>query len=182
MAQNSSLNATGAILKLHQPKEGRALVVGSKIYDEKIDRRILYKNSIGLDMQEGEGVDIVHDFEQLLPLKHGNFAHIDCCSVLEHVKRPWKMAEAIEEALEPEGTLLVIAPFIWRQHAYPNDYWRFTPDAMCVLFPNIEWIEKRLWSNGAFVSKAPKQNGDDGQKWMGRTETVMFGIKCASKS
>lgn len=177
MAQSPSVNATHAIFKLREPKQGRALVVGSKIYGECFDRRTLYTNALGLDMQEGEGVDIVHDMENHLPKDEGKFAHIDCVSVLEHVKRPWKMAEAIENALEPEGTILVIAPFVWRQHAYPSDYWRFTPESMEVLFPNIQWIEKRLWSNDGFVLRAPKLNDGFGQRWLGRTETVMFGIK-----
>lgn len=177
MAESPSLSATNAIFKLHHPKKGRALVVGSKIYGVCLDRRTLYPNAIGLDMQAGEGVDLVHDMENHLPKAAGKFAHIDCVSVLEHVKRPWKMAEAIEKALEPDGTLLVIAPFVWRQHAYPGDYWRFTPSAFEVLFPNIKWAEKRLFSNGEFVLRAPKLNDGTGQRWMGRTETVMFGVK-----
>jgi hypothetical protein len=177
MAEDFDLSAAASLLRLHTPKGKRVLVVGSKIYDDKTDRRKLYPNALGLDMQAGEGVDIVHDMENPLPKTLGKFTHIDCCSVLEHVKRPWLMAAAIEDALEEGGTVLICAPFIWRQHAYPSDYWRYTPEAFDVLFPNINWIDKRLFSNGEFVIKAPSRNDEDGQKWMGRTETVAFGIK-----
>ncbi len=177
MAENITVTAAEAMLRLHTPKHGRALVIGSKVYPTSTDRRKLYSDAIGLDMQAGEGVDIVHDLENHLPEAVGKFSHIDCCSVLEHVRQPWKMSAVIEDSLIEGGTLLISVPFVWRQHGYPSDYWRFTPEALDILFPNIKWLDKRLYSNGLFVPKTPSRHDEDNNRWMGRTEAVAFGVK-----
>ncbi len=101
-----------------------ALVVGSKCYKDKIDRRQLYPHAFGVDLFEGEGVDLVHDLETPLPATVGPFDHVDCCSVLEHVRRPWLLAENVENALDEGGTILISVPFAWRVHGYPGDGWR----------------------------------------------------------
>lgn len=176
------MNVAQSFLQAHRPKEGRALVVGSKIYGQCIDRRTLYREALGLDMLDGEGVDLVHDLEHPLAGDIGQFAHVDCCSVLEHVRRPWLMGANIEAALEAGGTLLVVVPFIWRRHAYPSDYWRFTPEALDVLFPSIQWQSKQLYANGEPVKISPRFNDDAGQRWLARTEVAAFGTKCASTS
>ena len=79
----------------HPPRNGRTLVVGSKVYGKKQDRRELYRKAVGVDLFEGDGVDFVHDMETPLPESVGTFAHVDCVSVLEHVRRPWLMAANI---------------------------------------------------------------------------------------
>jgi hypothetical protein len=176
------VSATSALLSKILPGQGRTLVVGSRVYGECPDRRLLYPDAVGLDMLAGDGVDIVHDLEQPLPAHFGMFDHIDCCSVLEHVAHPWLLAKNIEDAMVEGGTLLVIAPFIWRQHGYPNDFWRYTPESLYVLFPHIRWLENRLYCNGEFVKKAPAFNDDDGTRWMARTEVAAMGVKCSSTS
>lgn len=153
------------------------MVVGSKIYGECYDRRLHYPGSIGLDMLAGDGVDLVHDLEKPLSNYESYFSHVDCCSVLEHVRKPWKFAANLVAAMQPGATLLVCAPFIWRYHAYPNDYWRYTPEALDVLFDGIHWREKLFFSNGEFVQKPPSFNDFHGWKWMGRTEIAAFGVK-----
>ena len=85
------------------PAGGELLVIGSKVYPGREDRRKLFPDVTGLDMLPGEGVDIVHDLE--LPLDR-KFAHIDCVSVLEHCRRPWVVAENICDSLVSRGTLL----------------------------------------------------------------------------
>lgn len=155
------------------------LIVGSKMYGSKPDRRQLYPNAVGMDLEEGDGVDFVHNMEMPFDQK---FAHVDCCSVLEHCQRPWLMAQNIESSLEDGGSLLVSAPFVWRVHNYPGDFWRITPAALDILFPSIRWEIKALYSNGKKVGKAPSMNDNKGRRWFGRTEVVGFGYKCASIS
>ncbi len=42
------------------PVKGRTLVVGSKLYPTKmVDRRKRYEDAVGVDMAEGDGVDLV---------------------------------------------------------------------------------------------------------------------------
>jgi hypothetical protein len=163
------------------PVEGRTLVVGSKIYGNKLDRRDLYADAIGLDLFEGDGVDVVHDLEQPLPAALGQFEHVDCVSVLEHVRRPWLLAQNIEGALVEGGSLLVCVPFCWRIHAYPSDYWRMTAEALEVLFPSIRWQSRKYLVKGRQRKLVPGKL-DSGGQWMARAELAAMGVKCSSTS
>lgn len=157
--------------------KGRTLVVGSKCYGGKLDRRTLYEDALGLDLFEGEGVDLVHDLEHPLPDRVGKFDHVDCFSVMEHCKRPWLMATNIERLLNHNGTILLAVPFVWRLHAYPNDYFRFTSDALPILFPSIKWMS-RGYAVGHKVRQLVPGKEDEFGNWMQRAETVAVGVKC----
>lgn len=154
----------------------RALVVGNKRYDDKPDRRGIYRSALGVDMLPGDGVDLVHDLEQPLPESVGQFDHIDCVSVLEHVRRPWKMAENLESCLTDGGTILVCVPFVWRVHAYPSDYWRMTAEALIVLFPSVQWRARKYLTEGRLRKLTPTREGAVGP-WLARSELVAFGVK-----
>lgn len=162
-----------------RPKEGRTLIVGSQVYEGREDRRRRYKDALGLDALYGPGVDIVHDFERPLPESLGKFAHVECMSVMEHAKKPWLVAENIEGAMEPGATIFLCAPFIWRVHAYPNDYWRFTKEAIRLLFSNIKFLALmyaglRLADN--FETKGRVMHRD-GLPFLERTEVYGFGVR-----
>lgn len=161
------------------PRDGRTLVVGSKCYGEKQDRRKLYRKAIGIDLFDGEGVDRVHDLEHPLPKSLRKFDHVDCVSVLEHVARPWLFAANVEAAMVDGATILICVPFVWRVHAYPNDYWRMTSEALKVLFPSIHWLATSYLVNGEEHKLVPRKNDEDG-KWMARAELVAMGVKCSS--
>jgi hypothetical protein len=150
---------------------GKTLVIGSKVYANNKDRRRLYRDAVGLDMEPGGGVDIVHDLEK--PLQ-GKYDHIDCCSVLEHVQRPWLMAANIEALLKLDGTLLVCAPFSWRVHGYPSDYWRLTIDALPILFPRITWVTRHYLTESGVVPKVPLIKEKE-ETHIFRAEAVGFG-------
>lgn len=159
------------------PNLGRTLIVGSKIYNDKPDRRSLYKDVVGVDMLPGDGVDVVVDMEDSKSsYVLGEFEHVECMSVLEHSRKPWKMAETIESLMVPGATIFVSVPFCWRVHGYPSDYWRMTPEALRVLFPNIEW--ETLGFAGVKL-RIDKERLDrhmvNDHPYFARTETVGFG-------
>ena len=156
-----------------RPTEGRALIVGSNTHGIKSPRQKLYPDAIGMDAIDGHNVDLVHDFEE--PLDE-TFSHIDCCSVMEHCQRPWLMATNMENALESGGTILISVPFAWRLHDYPGDYWRLTASALDILFPSIQWIDKKYLSNG-FLWERPQSLLSEDKVGFERTEVVAFGIK-----
>lgn len=161
------------------PRAGRTLIVGSRLYDGREDRRLRYEEAVGVDMQEGSGVDIVADMEDASTVKRlgSNFAHVECCSVLEHTKRPWLVAQNIEAVMIPGATLLISAPLVWRQHGYPSDYWRITANALEVLFPRIQWVTRALLNDKIkpIEQKVPALTFDN-QVYLMRTETVGFGV------
>jgi SAM-dependent methyltransferase len=125
---------------------GPVLEVGSRDYGNTQNFRETFGGAdyLGIDMQDGKGVDLVldltADFEYVdLALKGRRFGVIICMSVLEHCRNPFKMARNIEMLLADGGTLLVGVPFVWELHGFPDDYWRFTPSGIRVLFSNLDF-------------------------------------------
>lgn len=123
------------------------LEVGSKNYGNTQDLRSLFVGMgdyLGIDMEDGPGVDmtldLTEDFEKIDAKLHGTrFGTIFCLSVLEHCRNPFKMADNMTRLLHDGGRICIGVPFSWRIHAYPNDYWRFTPEGVKCLFPKIEF-------------------------------------------
>src|SRR4030042_6562163 len=120
--------------------------IGSKDYGNTPNFRLLFPDYeyIGVDMENGKGVDIVSDFTDdfnVVSEKLGgmSFKTAICFSVLEHCKDPFKACDNISRLLDKDGILFVSVPFSWRIHGYPSDYWRFTPDGIKVLFPEFDF-------------------------------------------
>lgn len=164
-----------------QQVRGPVLVAGSRHYAGRPLPSARYPELkvVGVDMQAGDGVDVVADLEDPQPDMIG-FGHVDCCSVLEHSRRPWLMAQTLLDCLQPGGTLLVSAPFVWRVHAYPSDYFRFTVEGIRSLFPGIEWDALELViSHGGdrVVRKVPALLDGEDIPHLARCEVYGFGRK-----
>jgi SAM-dependent methyltransferase len=144
-------------LTKHIPSlNGSILEVGSKDYGSTSSYRKLYANCeyVGVDMEMGEGVDIVLDMvlgTGSLPLSH--FDLVICCSVLEHVSKPWIFAENLQQLIKPNGMVYMSVPWVWRYHPYPDDYFRFSWRGIQELFPKLVWsnIEYSTNIEGEFV-------------------------------
>ena len=127
---------------------GSILEVGSKDYGNTVPFRkhIRHTEYIGLDMAAGPGVDVVGDLSQgLCGLGQERFSLIICCSVLEHVARPWLMARNIVRLTKPGGRVFMSVPWVWRYHPYPDDYFRFSWRGIESLFDDLVW-EHRYYS------------------------------------
>jgi hypothetical protein len=159
-------------------RPGRTLVVGSRVYPGRTDRRRLYPNAVGIDQLAGEGVDLVMNLEESPPDGFGPFDHIELISTLEHSPRPWLLAENIERLMSPGATLHLSVPFAWNVHAYPADYFRFTAEGVRALFPRISWTEL-LYAHGRFQrdGKVPPALLHGGQKYFARTQVMGFGCR-----
>lgn len=161
------------------PKDGRTLIVGSRLFSEREDRRKAYRNAIGVDMEAGEGVDVVLDLEGDVS-SLGKFAHIECVSVLEHSRRPWLLAANLQAMLEPGGTIFVSVPLVWRRHAYPDDYWRILPAGIRVIFDRIDWQVIKVVTQDKMLQEDFKiipHKTYGGASYLARCETCGFGIK-----
>lgn len=129
---------------------GPILEIGSKRYAEppiSFDYRTLFSSEmeyVGVDAEPGSGVDKVVDMTAQVTtirdqLGAKPFDTIICLSVLEHVKDIFGFARNVESLLHEGGMLILSVPFSWEIHAYPGDYWRFTPEAVRYLFGNIDF-------------------------------------------
>jgi SAM-dependent methyltransferase len=83
----------------------------------------------GIDFRAGPGVDAVASVEGL-PQKDASVGTAIAFSTFEHVQRFWVGFEEVYRVLRPDGVFLVACPFYFHQHAFPSDYWRFTPQAL----------------------------------------------------
>jgi SAM-dependent methyltransferase len=108
--------------------------IGSLQVDDQsdlIDLRKLFpgKAYTGVDFRAGPGVDCVANVEAL-PHKDASVGTVLALSTFEHVQRFWLGFREVQRILRPDGVFVVATPFYFHVHAYPNDYWRFTPEAL----------------------------------------------------
>jgi SAM-dependent methyltransferase len=89
----------------------------------------LGKTYHGLDCRTGPGVDIIGNVESL-PLPDHSIGTVIALSTFEHVQRFWRGFDEIYRVLRPDGAVLISCPFYLHVHAFPSDYWRFTPEAL----------------------------------------------------
>ena len=85
---------------------GPVLEIGSKDYGSTSSYRDFYSANeyIGIDMEAGKGVDLVVDLTKGVGgLKKDYFSLGICCSVLEHVRKPWLFAEHLSSAVRAGG-------------------------------------------------------------------------------
>ena len=71
---------------------------------------------------------------QLMPFPENTFDTVLCSEVLEHVPDPARVIAEMFRVLRPGGQAVITTPFLYRVHGDPDDYWRFTPSALRVLF------------------------------------------------
>jgi SAM-dependent methyltransferase len=86
----------------------------------------------GVDFRPGPGVDCLASVDDL-PQADASVGTVIAFSTFEHVQRFWLGFEEVYRVLRPDGVFLVASPFYFHQHAFPNDYWRFTPQAFELL-------------------------------------------------
>jgi SAM-dependent methyltransferase len=97
------------------------------------------RNYVGCDMREGPGVDRVLDLEKL-DLPDGSVGTAIVLETVEHVRHVWKAADELHRVLEPGGLLVMTSQMYFPIHAYPSDYWRFTPEAFATLCERFDAV------------------------------------------
>jgi len=96
------------------------------------------------DFQAGIDVDVIADIHALSKVFPADrFDFVVCCSVFEHVQRPWIAAHEMARVTKPGGLIFVQTHQSFPLHGYPNDYWRFTTDSLRTLFGDcgLETVE-----------------------------------------
>ena len=119
---------------------GPVLIIGARAAEEntRIDERIRLRTGrevVSVDIHPGVGVDVVadaHTLSSVFALE--TFAVTTSSAVLEHLEVPWLVAAQCAAVTMPGGLAVHSAPFVWPAHAQPNDFWRFSPRGLEVLF------------------------------------------------
>ena len=92
---------------------------------------------VGADMREGNGVDVILDLHKI-NLPSQNVGTVVLVDTLEHVEYPRKAIEEVYRILKPGGVLIMSSVMNFHIHSYPNDYFRFTPEAFGSLLKDFE--------------------------------------------
>jgi SAM-dependent methyltransferase len=90
------------------------------------------KTYIGCGMQTGPGVDRLEDIHKL-SFRSGEVGTFLLANTLEHVADPHRAMHEIYRCLRDDGVVIYSSVMNFPIHAFPNDYWRFTPEAFRAL-------------------------------------------------
>lgn len=82
-----------------------------------------------LDIKEGMNVDVVGDVLNM-PFKDETFDAVISNQVLEHIKEPEKLFSEASRVLKTGGYFICTAPFLEPNHSDPEDYFRYTKEAL----------------------------------------------------
>jgi SAM-dependent methyltransferase len=130
----------------------RVLNLGSGLglFDHLLDNL----QTINLDIDPAKpNLDIIAD-AHCLPFKNKAFDIIYSIAVLEHVKKPWIVAEEIYRILQPGGFVVLELPFLNVVHD-EHDYFRFTDKGIRSLFDEDKFdiiLEQVGSGGGSFLS------------------------------
>ncbi len=95
--------------------------------------------------------DFYYDGKRL-PFENETFDTVLSVEVLEHTPEPQLLVSEMARVLKRGGTLIVSAPFSFRLHEEPHDYFRYTPHGMREMLARAgmsaveQWTQGGLWS------------------------------------
>ena len=68
------------------------------------------------------------------PIASGSLDGISCLAVLEHVEKPWVVAQEMRRMLKPGGLVFIDWPFLQPVHGYPSHFYNATRTGLGNLF------------------------------------------------
>jgi SAM-dependent methyltransferase len=90
-------------------------------------------STFGVTSASGRGgPDIVYG-GGTMPFRDGSFDTVLSVQVLEHTPRPQALVNEMARVLAPDGLLILTAPFQFRLHEEPHDYFRYSPHGLRTL-------------------------------------------------
>ena len=108
-----------------------AIDIGS--YDVNGSYRVLFDapgwRYTGVDLESGPGVDVVLKSPYKLPFPSASVDLVLSGQAFEHVEFFWLTWLEMARVLKPGGLIFLLAPSRGPEHRYPQDCWRFYPDA-----------------------------------------------------
>jgi SAM-dependent methyltransferase len=112
---------------------------------------------VGVDISSGPSVDVVLDASKLLErFEPGSFDIVLSTEMIEHV-RDWRtVIDNMKGLCAPAGIVVMTTRSPgFRYHAYPDDFWRYEPADMALIFADFEMemleSEKDPGQPGVFV-------------------------------
>jgi SAM-dependent methyltransferase len=130
--------------QLQQFTEGTVAELGARARSGLSRRDIVpgHLKYIGMDILDGDNVDVVgdaHDLSHLFP--SNSIDAIFSISVFEHLLMPWKVALEMNHVLKMGGLVMISTHQTWAIHDAPWDFWRFSDRAWHGLFNEFTGFE-----------------------------------------
>lgn len=134
-----------------------------------VNRDLAQGQWLGMDMQAGDGVDVVADLHHLPADWVGRFTGVLCSEVLEHVARPWLALPELRRVMQPGGLLIVTTLFAFPEHGFPDDYYRYSRSGLKLLLEDAGFTNVQTEYAGA----VPLLLNDHGERGMARRTLPM---------
>lgn len=153
-------------IERHADKLGDdVLEVGSRMTSPgfwwMVNRDLALGKWTGMDMQPGEGVDVVADLHSLPYEWAGRFTGVLCSEVLEHVARPWIALPNLRAVIRPGGWLIVTTLFAFPEHGYPDDYYRYSRSGLHLLLEDAGFVDVETEYAGETLFRLNDHGGAD---------------------
>jgi FkbM family methyltransferase len=135
MHRSAYLHMTKCVEEYLSPdRDYRVLDFGSRVVaNQKFKYKDLFKSPnfsyVGVDIAEGENVDVVMQEPYKLPFDDNSFDLIVSGQVFEHVPFFWVSFLEMTRVLSAGGMIFLTAPSRGHIHNPPFDCWRFYPDS-----------------------------------------------------
>lgn len=93
--------------------------------------------------------DVLYEGDRL-PFDDASIDTVLCAQVLEHTPEPQKLLTEIARTMRPGAVAILSAPFSFRLHEEPHDYFRFSPHAWKTMCDAAGLEIERLIPHGGF--------------------------------
>lgn len=142
-----------------------------------------------LELDEGRtGKGIVHgDICNCPQVASSSYDIVYSRNVFEHLREPWLAAKECVRIVKKKGLLMHAAPFAWRYHPVPIDFYRYTHDGLKYLFERTGQVKtifagyditiRRRDSRGKQKGKLDAPPVDELGGWRENWETIFVGTK-----
>ncbi len=100
-----------------------------------------FDTTLYMDGAKFNSVNIVCDFEKLIPIKNNSVDFILLSNVLEHIFSPQFFLNEIYRILKTNGKCLILVPYQIKLHQEPFDYFRYTRHALKRLLNNSNFSD-----------------------------------------
>ena len=96
---------------------------------QRADLRDLFagRSYVGTDYRDGPGVDRVEDL-RALSFADASVGTAICLDTLEHCEDPPQACRELGRVVAPGGVCVIASVMLFGIHAYPGDFFRFTPE------------------------------------------------------
>jgi len=97
-----------------------------------------------MDLEPGTEDGVCGDICHCPEIPDDAFDVVFSMNLLEHVADPWAAAAEMTRIARPGGLLIQLAPFAWRYHPFPEDFWRFSHTGLKLLFERTGLVSTLL--------------------------------------